>query len=262
LIKGIIFDFDNTLTTENSITFLLEWKIRRYFESDNYFNPIKGALDFYKISFYGARYYKDIMFLFSKRNYNRPIEDIILKYGKINAKIYPHMLRSFNDLSKNDFEKISRLIPLRSGVKNLLINLKNRGIKIGISSMSLDMIIKNSLYFIELDYLGCNDIIFEDSTENAFVKKFKIKYWNAKNKENSVFKFCNIFNFKLSEVMYVGDDFHDILAADKAGIGLILLTSENKYLQNVQFFQKALKQYNFKLIDSISKIMDYLDLKY
>ena len=67
MIKGVIFDLDGTLTTENSVTFIMRWHMRRYFESNKYFNPFYGILDLNRILFYTFRYMRHTRELFSKK---------------------------------------------------------------------------------------------------------------------------------------------------------------------------------------------------
>ncbi|MHA1753789.1 MAG: HAD family hydrolase [Candidatus Helarchaeota archaeon] len=260
MIKGILFDFDGTLSSENSITFIMKWQIRRNFESENNFNPFYGILNLNRIFFYGFRYTRHLRNLFSKKNYEKPIDEIITEYGKYISKYYPYILRSFKNISKENLAKISKMIPLRPGVKELLLKIKEKGIKIGICSMSLEIAALTALDFIKFDYIACNNLIYERKHTAKSTGDSMLVVRNAEDKKKVILDFSKVFNFSLADIAFVGDDFHDILAADAAGIGLILydLTKIDK---NVGFFyKKAMDQYNFKIIYNILDVKKYINL--
>ena len=259
MIKGILFDFDKTLSTENSIVFMMKWQARRYFESERHFNPFYGILDVNRLFFYGFRYIRHLRNLFSKKNYNKPIDEIIIQYGKFVSTYYPYILKSFKNSGKEDLIKISKHIPLRPEVKEMLLEIKKRNIKIGICSMSLEIAALSSLYFITLDYTACNNLIYRREygafpTGNSFIA---IK--GAVDKKNVVLEFCDKFGLSKKEVAYVGDDFHDFLAADIAGVGLILLNPKKINKKNYFFYKKAIDKFDFKVITSISQVLQYIN---
>ncbi|MBD3228280.1 MAG: HAD hydrolase-like protein [Candidatus Lokiarchaeota archaeon] len=254
MIKGALFDFDGTLTTENSIIFMMRWHIRRHFESETHFNPFYGFFSLNRLFFYGFRYMRHLRDLFSKRNYDKPIEDIIIEYGRYVSKYYPSILRSFKGITKESMSRISRLIPLRSGVIDLLTQLKKQKIKIGICSMSLEIAALSSLNSIDLDYTACNNLIYRRGYSSEVTGDSMLNIRDAIDKKNIVFEFCKKFDLSPDEIAYIGDDFHDILAANIAKRGLIILDLEKINKRNIHFYKKAIKKYDFEITESISQI--------
>jgi phosphoglycolate phosphatase-like HAD superfamily hydrolase len=254
MIKGVIFDLDGTLTTENSVTFIMRWHMRRYFESNKYFNPFYGFLDLNRILFYTFRYMRHTRELFRKKN-DKKIDEIIIQYGHFVSKYYPYILRSFKTLSKDDLVKISRQIPLRSGVKDILINLKQKDIKLGICSMSLEIAALSILYFIDIDFTACNNLIYKRDIFARVTGDSMLAIRDALDKKEVLYQFCKKFDISPEEVAYVGDDFHDFFAADAAGLGLILLDPSKINQNNYYFIKKAIDKYDFKLITSINSVL-------
>ncbi|MHA1268579.1 MAG: HAD family hydrolase [Candidatus Helarchaeota archaeon] len=258
MIKGIIFDFDETLTSENSITFLMKWQVRRYFESEKYFNPFFGFFDIMRIFFYGLRYERHMKNLFSKKCYNKPIEEVIIDYGKFVSKYYPYILKSLKNISKEDIAKSSKHILLRPGVKDMLIQIKNKNILLGICSMSIEIAPLSLLDFVNIDYTACNNLIYQRKLTSSSTGDSMLSIRNAIDKKNVVLEFSKIFNLHLDEIAYVGDDLHDFLAADIAGVGLILLNSQKINKKNILFYKKGKKYYNFDIIWNITDVLNYI----
>ncbi len=264
MVRAIIFDYDETLTTENSITFLVKWQIRRYFESEKFFNPFKGFLYLVRIFFYGLRYERHLRTLFSKKNHNKPINFIINKYGKYVSKYYPYILRGLKSSTKSELAKSSKLIPLKPKLKEFLLQLKNNNILIGICSMSIEIAVITSLSFVKLDYVACNNLIYfkkyiGKESVSITTGDSMLNIRDAHDKKNMVLHFSKIHNIPLNEIIYVGDDFHDFLAADVSGLGLIILNPKKLNRKNIVFYKKGKDHYNFKIIRNITDVLRYLN---
>ncbi len=172
--KAIIFDIDGTLTFTNKLIF-------------DSFNHIAEKYLNKKFSD------EEIIALFG------PTEDVILK------QMFPD---KFDEVRKDYYEYYHHnheIAQLYDGIKELLIDLKNAGVILGIFTGK-----GRTSSLITLNFLGIRDL-FDMIVTGDDVK-------NHKPSPEGIIKFIQTFNLKPEEVLMIGDAPSDIKAAREAGV--------------------------------------------
>lgn len=138
---------------------------------------------------------------FKKLRNKHPLE-IVRKY-KIPLLKLPFLIRKGQALMKSDIPNIKFI----NGIKQILLNLKERGYKLG--------------------------ILTSNSQENIklFMKKYNLNLFEFVYTSSSLFgksrplnKVVNKYRLKKDQVLYVGDEVRDIEACKKIGIQIIAVT--------------------------------------
>lgn len=172
--KAIIFDIDGTLTFTNQLIF----------DSFNYIAE----------KYLGKRFTnEEIISLFG------PTEDVILR------QMFPH---NFEEVRKDYYEYYHRnheIAQLYDGIKELLVDLKNSGVILGIFTGK-----GKTSSLITLNFLGIRDL-FDMIVTGDDVK-------NHKPSPEGIIKFLQTFNLSPKDVLMIGDAPSDIKAAREAGV--------------------------------------------
>ncbi|GMU97063.1 MAG: HAD family hydrolase [Ignavibacterium album] len=172
--KAIIFDIDGTLTFTNQLIF-------------DTFNYISEK--------YLNKRFKDeeIIALFG------PTEDVILK------QMFPHNFEKVREDYYEYYHRNHEIAQLYDGIKELLIDLKNAGVILGIFTGK-----GRTSSLITLNFLGIREL-FDMIVTGDDVK-------NHKPSPEGIIKFIQTFNLKPEEVLMIGDAPSDIKAAREAGV--------------------------------------------
>lgn len=172
--KAIIFDIDGTLTFTNQLIF----------DSFNYIAE----------KYLGKRFTnEEIISLFG------PTEDVILR------QMFPH---NFEEVRKDYYEYYHRnheIAQLYDGIKELLVDLKNSAVILGIFTGK-----GKTSSLITLNFLGIRDL-FDMIVTGDDVK-------NHKPSPEGIIKFLQTFNLSPKDVLMIGDAPSDIKAAREAGV--------------------------------------------
>lgn len=173
-IKAVIFDIDGTLTFTNQLIF-------------DSFNHI--AKKYLNKTFSD----EEIIALFG------PTEDVILK------QMFPD---KFEEVKKDYYDYYHRnhnIAQLYDGIKELLIDLKNSGLLLGIFTGK-----GRQTSLITLNFLGIRNLFDMIVTGNDVI--------NHKPSPEGIIKFMETFKLNPNEVLMIGDAPSDILAARAAGV--------------------------------------------
>lgn len=172
--KAVIFDIDGTLTFTNQLIF-------------DSFNHIAEK-------YLNKRFSdEEIIALFG------PTEDVILK------QLFPD---KFDEVRRDYYEYYHHnheIAQLYDGIKELLIDLKNAGVILGIFTGK-----GRTSSLITLNFLGIREL-FDMIVTGDDVK-------NHKPSPEGIIKFIQTFNLKPEEVLMIGDAPSDIKAAREAGV--------------------------------------------
>jgi len=178
-IKALIFDFDGTIA--NTLPFTFEKIIKL---SKKY------------------RIKKEKKELIEKISQLTPEE--LMKEFKISWFKVPFILWEIKQSQKALFREIDK-IKIFSGIKRLLKELKNKGLRIYIYSSNLK---KNIIKFLKKEKIG-------DYFENVYVGE------NLLGKDKDLINILKKEGLKNNEVYYVADEVRDALACQKAKIKMI-----------------------------------------
>lgn len=122
-------------------------------------------------------------------------------------------------VTKDDFLKVMRKLKLTNGAVETIIELKKRGMKVGIISDSLDIALIALLPGYEklFDEVFINKLLFD--------KEGRISGWKATKycmdkKADGLRRMAEKENIRLEECVFVGDESNDIKAAESAGLSI------------------------------------------
>ncbi|KMY53878.1 hypothetical protein AC623_07760 [Bacillus sp. FJAT-27231] len=175
MVKYIVFDFDGTLANS------LELFIAGY-------NDLAAKEGYREVKKEDIDSLSKMTIPERCRHLNFPMRNIPLAA----TKLYRYLRKS------------ERGLPLYSGVKEMLDQLHQQGLKVAIISSNATDIISRSLQDHQISYVDdilCSKHIF---SKDKLMKKLMAKY-----------------KVQPSEVLYVGDEERDILASKKAGIKVV-----------------------------------------
>ena len=174
--KGIIFDIDGTLTFTNQLIF----------DSFNYIAEKYLNKKFSE---------QEIIALFG------PTEDVILK------QMFPDKFEEVRKDYYAYYHQNHNIALLYDGIKELLMDLKNSGVILGIFTGK-----GKTSSLITLNFLGIREL-FDMVVTGDDVK-------NHKPSPEGIVKFIKTFALKPEEVLMVGDAPSDIKAAKAAGVNI------------------------------------------
>lgn len=206
--KAIIFDIDGTLTFTNQLIF-------------DSFNHI--AEKYLKKRFSD----EEIIALFG------PTEDVILK------QMFPD---KFDEVRKDYYEYYHRnheIAQLYDGIKELLIDLKNAGVILGIFTGK-----GRTSSLITLNFLGIRDL-FDMIVTGDDVK-------NHKPSPEGILKFIQTFNLKPEEVLMIGDAPSDIKAAREAGVHIASVVWDSYSANEVRKLNKE------TVFETVEQLRNYI----
>jgi HAD superfamily hydrolase (TIGR01549 family) len=177
--KVIIFDFDGTLADTLSFTFAIVNKLAKKYR------------------------FKEVARTEFEKARNQSAIDIIKKYRIPIWKI-PALVYKGQQLLRSEMSRV-RFFP---GIKEILIELKKRGYRLGILSSNSE---ENIKIFLENNQ-GEDLFDFIHSEKNLF------------GKDKALRNIIKKYNLNKEEVLYVGDEVRDIVACKKVGIDIIAVT--------------------------------------
>jgi len=119
---------------------------------------------------------------------------------KIPLKKLPSIIK----VAKKDFSQQVGNFKLHNGIKELLINLKNKGFNLGILTSNS---VVNVQKFLNRNQIDCFDFVYSEN--NIFGKARGLNNLVKKHKINR------------QKAFYIGDEIRDIQAAQKAGLKII-----------------------------------------
>lgn len=206
--KGIIFDIDGTLTFTNQLIF-------------DSFNYIAEKHLNKKFSV------EEIIALFG------PTEDVILK------QMFPD---KYEEVRKDYYEYYHQnhnIALLYDGIKELLLDLKNSGVILGIFTGK-----GKTSSLITLNFLGIREL-FDMIVTGDDVK-------NHKPSPEGIIKFINTFALKPEEVLMVGDAPSDIKAANEAKVNIASVVWDSYSASEVK---KLNKETVFETVEDLRKFI-------
>lgn len=206
--KAIIFDIDGTLTFTNQLIF--------------------DSFNFITQKYLNKRFSnEEIIALFG------PTEDVILK------QMFPD---KFEAVRKDYYEYYNRnheIAQLYDGIKELLIDLKNAGMILGIFTGK-----GRTSSLITLNFLGIREL-FDMIVTGDDVK-------NHKPSPEGIIKFIQTFNLKPAEVLMIGDAPSDIKAAKDAGVHIASVVWDSYSADEVK---KLNREYVFDTVEQLRKFI-------
>lgn len=207
-IKAVIFDIDGTLTFTNQLIFdSLKYIAKKYLN--------KTFSD------------EEIIALFG------PTEDVILKqmfsdkFEEVKKDYYDYYHRNHN------------IAHLYDGIKELLIDLKNSGLLLGIFTGK-----GRQTSLITLNFLGIRNLFDMIVTGDDVV--------NHKPSPEGIIKFLETFNLNPNEVLMIGDAPSDILAAREAGVHIASVVWDSYSADKVRQMNKDTV---FETVDELRKYL-------
>lgn len=208
--KGIIFDVDGTLTSTNELIFeSFRFVCKKYLN--------KHLTD------------ADIISLFG------PPEDVILKEWY--KEQFEAAKKDYYDFYSNN-HSMAELYP---GIKDILIELKNKNILLGVFTgkgrLAAEITLKKLSVFEYFDM-----IITGDDVEKH------------KPSGEGIIKFLEKFNLKKNEVLMIGDSVHDILAAREAGVKIASVIWDSYGKNEVKKLNKEL------MFSSVNELKNYFKM--
>lgn len=206
--KAIIFDIDGTLTFTN----------RLIFDTFNYISKK-----------YLNKRFKDeeIIALFG------PTEDVILK------QMFPQNFEKVREDYYEYYHRNHEIAQLYDGIKELLIDLKNAGVILGIFTGK-----GRTSSLITLNFLGIRDL-FDMIVTGDDVK-------NHKPSPEGILKFIQTFNLKPEEVLMIGDAPSDIKAAREAGVHIASVVWDSYSANEVRKINKE------TVFETVEKLRNYI----
>jgi phosphoglycolate phosphatase len=188
MIKYIIFDFDGTLVDSSNISL-------------NIFNEFSRKMGLRQLC------HDEVLMLKKKTLMEK------CKHFKIPLYKIPSLANQFYQI----YNLAIKDLELFDGIKDLLIDLKNKEYELAIISSNSK---ENINYFLKKS--GLQDHFQILSSNNIFGKDLILK------------KFLRLNKLKAEEVIYVGDEHRDIVACKKCGIKIIWVGWGYECLEAIQ----------------------------
>lgn len=207
-LKAVIFDIDGTLTFTNQLIF----------DSFNYI-----AEKYLNKKFSD----EEIIALFG------PTEDVIIK------QMFPDKFEEVRNDYYEYYHQNHRIAQLYDGIKELLIDLKNAGMILGIFTGK-----GRTSSLITLNFLGIRNL-FDMIVTGDDVK-------NHKPSPEGIIKFIKTFNLKPEEVLMIGDAPSDIKAAIEAGVNIASVVWDSYSADEVK---KLNKETVFENVEQLRKFI-------
>jgi len=173
---------------------------------------------------------KEIIKKIKSNNYFELMKEFKLSWLKI-----PFMLQIVKQGQRDLYSQIDK-IKIFPGMKNLLKDLRNNNYQIGILSSNMQ---RNVNKFIKIKRLNFFDIIYCES--------------NILGKDQTFRKMMRKYNLKPEEIIYIGDEIHDVEACKKVGIKIIGVSWG---LHTIEALQKNGVDYIVKKPSEILKIIN------
>lgn len=176
--KYVIFDFDGTLADTEKVIFNIAQQLSKKYKFKN-------------ITFEELKLVKKL----------DPREAI--KFLEIKKRRIPAALRKGRKILKNDIQNV---MPCKENLSDIIMLLKEKGIKIGILTTNSQ---KNVEAFLKNNNMDFFDFVLNSS---LFGKELKLK------------KIMKKENVKAEDILYVGDEIRDIIAAHLVHIKIASVT--------------------------------------
>jgi len=222
MIKVVIFDLDDTLISEKSfaLSAFAEISIELSKVMDKPANEIYDEL----VMLYNESPNLTFNRILEKNNFN-PNEIMIDKLISIYRNHKPNIILSHE-------------------VKELLINLRKEGFKLGLITDGYMNTQRNKIISLDLDKYIEKIVITDELGQNK-------EFWKPSEKAYTIIK--EYFNVKYNEMIYIGDNINkDFIAPLKLGMYYALYLNESSHYQKIKH-----KEY---LGQSISNLNDVLKL--
>ncbi len=128
---------------------------------------------------------------------------------------------------KEDFFKAMSDLKLMDGALETLQELKKRGIKLGVISGSLSVILEKFIpnYKAIFDDVFLSWIYFD---ENGFIKDTKPTEFDIEKKVDALKLICKKEKIEMKECVFVGDYLNDFKIIQEAGLGIAFNCQEEK----------------------------------
>ncbi len=206
--KGIIFDIDGTLTFTNQLIF----------DSFNYIAE----------KYLNKRFTnEEIIALFG------PTEDVILK------QMFPDKFEIVRKDYYEYYHNNHQIANLYDGIKDLLIDLKNAGVILGIFTGK-----GRTSSLITLNFLGIRNL-FDMIVTGDDVEKHKPS-------PEGIIKFLTTFTLDPKDVLMVGDAPSDIKAAKEAGVNIASVVWDSYSADKVRELNKE------TVFETVNDLKEYL----
>ncbi len=206
--KGIIFDIDGTLTFTNQLIF----------DSFNYISE----------KYLNKRFTnEEIIALFG------PTEDVILK------QMFPDKFEIVRKDYYEYYHNNHQIANLYDGIKDLLIDLKNAGVILGIFTGK-----GRTSSLITLNFLGIRNL-FDMIVTGDDVEKHKPS-------PEGIIKFLTTFTLDPKDVLMVGDAPSDIKAAKEAGVNIASVVWDSYSADKVRELNKD------TVFETVNDLKEYL----
>ncbi|WP_025725306.1 HAD family hydrolase [Acholeplasma granularum] len=204
MIKVVIFDLDDTLIDERSFAFSAFVEI-----SDELSRIInKTSNNIYKELVQLYEEYPNLIF-------NRILDDNSITY---NEELISDLILKYRNHKPN--------IELSSDVKELLVDLRNKGIKLGLITDGFKTTQRNKVISLELEKYIDKIVITDELGPNR-------EFWKPSEKPYTIIK--EYFNVEYNEMVYIGDNINkDFIAPIKLGMKYTLYINENSHYQKLE----------------------------
>jgi phosphoserine phosphatase len=140
--------------------------------------------------------------------------------GKFSYKEWVDMdLSMFKEagIKKEDFVRVAMLHTLFPGVHETIQQLKERGLKLGIISGSLNILISTLFPENPFDDIFVNEVFFD---EEGFISSWTDTVYDQGSKHLALKHICEREGIPLEQTIFVGDEENDIDILKEAGLGI------------------------------------------
>lgn len=158
--------------------------------------------------------------------------------------------RLLREISAEEFLKIFRTIPLQERVKEIMRELKNKGIKTAIVTDSYQLAVQDLKKRLGIDYVFSNNLIIDNknhltgdvmlNNENL-TKRFEDCKIHSICKRDVLRHLCKELGIKPAEVIAVGDSDVDICMLKNAGLG-VAFNAPEKVRKNADISTEDLRE--------------------
>lgn len=223
MIKGVIFDLDDTLISEKEF-------IKSGFKQVAISISKENKLD--KDEVYNLLL--DMFYEDSKHVFNRTLDRLNISYKTEDIKKLIDIYREH----KPD-------INLYKDAKYIIKTLHKKGIKLGIITDGYKVTQRNKLKVLDIDdYFEC--IVVTDELGREFWKPHEKSYKIMKKK----------LNLDYEEMVYVGDNvLKDFVAANKLGMNTVSINRKEGVYSQIKIYEEYLAKLKVKNLEELEKLI-------
>ncbi|WP_432662635.1 HAD family hydrolase [Wukongibacter baidiensis] len=221
MIKGVIFDLDDTLIHEKEYIFSGFKVVSKKIEKD------------YKIDLHSQGVLSDMIRLFNlnKRNvFNRLLDSYGLGYS---SKYIEDLIKLYRNHSPE--------IKLCDDARYIINYLYNKKVKLGIITDGYEVTQKNKLRVLDIDkYFDC--IVITDEIGREYWKPSEVPYQIVQRQ----------LGLEYEEMIYVGDNIEkDFITANRLGMGTVSITRKDGVYSELNMSEKYNAKYKVTSLNEL-----------